>query len=264
MHAAENLSRAGLQVTLVEALGQVLPGYFDAEAAGLIEKTFAGQGVKVLTGTEAGRVSQSNGRCTLELESGQGVTGDILLVATGVRPNIDFLEGTGIEVDQGVLVDGRMRSTAPDVWAAGDVAQAPGFFERSTGLNPTLPNAVAQGRIAGMDMAQDPALKPFEGRIPMNTYGFFGHRAFAVGLSMQDGDADGVEVSRVSLPENTQYQKLVFQDDRLIGASGINCELDPGVLLQLIRRRVDLQDVRQAFADDPLGAGRVLMTKIWR
>ena len=168
------------------------------------------------------------------------------------------------EVDQGILVDDRMRSSVQDVWAAGDVAQAPGFFDSEKGLNPTLPNAVEQGRIAGMDMAQDPALKPFVGIIPMNTYGFFGHRAFAVGTSMQDEAADGLEVNRVSLPEKMQYQKLVLRKDRLIGASGIDSELDPGILLQLIRKRIDLQDVKQVFAEDPLGSGRVLMTKIWR
>ncbi|MBW2205818.1 MAG: FAD-dependent oxidoreductase [Deltaproteobacteria bacterium] len=196
--------------------------------------------------------------------SDQELAGDILIMATGVSPNIAFLEGSGVEVDQGVLVDDQMRSSAPDIWAAGDVAQAPGFFESEKGMNPTLPSAVEQGRIAGMDMAQDPELKPYEGRISMNTYGFFGHRAFAVGLNMQDETVKGVEVNKVSLPEDTLYQKLVLQEACLVGASGINSELDPGILLQLIRRRIDLQDVRQVFADDPLGAGRVLMTKIWR
>ena len=264
MHAAENLTKAGMQVTVVEALGQVLPGYFDAEAAGLIEKVFVAQGVKVLTGKKATRVAKSNGGCSLEMGSNPELAGDILIVATGVSPNIAFLEGTGVEVDQGILVDDQMRSSASDVWAAGDVAQAPGFFESEKGMNPTLPNAVEQGRIAGMDMAEDPALKPYEGRISMNTYGFFGHRAFAVGLNMLNETADRVEVNKVSLPENTQYQKLVLQEDCLVGASGINSDLDPGILLQLIRRRIDLQDVKQVFADDPLGAGRVLMTKMWR
>ncbi len=264
MHAAENLAKGGMQTAVVEALEQVLPGYFDVEAAGLIEKAFVDQGVNILTGTKATRVARSNGGCSLELQSGREVVGDVLMAATGVRPNIAFLEGSGVEVDQGILVDDRMRSSAPDVWAAGDVAQAPGFFEPEKGMNPTLPSAVEQGRIAGMDMADDPALKTYGGRIPMNTYGFFGHQAFAVGLSSHDEAADGVEIHKVALPGKTQYQKLVLQEDRLIGASGINSDLDPGILLQLIRRRIDLQDVKQAFADDPLGAGRVLMTKMWR
>lgn len=264
MHAAENLAKCGMQTAVVEALEQVLPGYFDVEAAGLIEKAFADQGVNILTGTKATRVARSNGGCSLELQSGREVVGDVLMAATGVRPNIAFLQGSGVEVDQGILVDDRMRSSAPDVWAAGDVAQAPGFFEPGKGMNPTLPSAVEQGRIAGMDMADDPALKTYGGRIPMNTYGFFGHQAFAVGLSSHDEAADGVEIHKVALPEKTQYQKLVLQEDRLIGASAINSDLDPGILLQLIRRRIDLQDVKQTFADDPLGAGRVLMTKMWR
>ena len=266
LHAAESLSKGGVQVTVVEALGQVLPGYFDAEAAELIEKVFLGQGVNILTGQDVTLAARSGNGCALTLGSGEALEGELLIVATGVTPNMAFLEGSSIETDRGILVDERMKSSAPDVWAAGDVAQAPGFFGPERGMNPTLPSAVEQGHIAGMDMAGDPALKPYAGRIPVNTYGFFDHRAFSVGLStLEEGEgAAEVEVNRVSVPEKIQYRKLVFRQNRLVGAAGINAELDPGILLQLIRKRIDLQDVKQAFIDDPLGIGRVLMTKMWR
>lgn len=267
MHAAESLSRGGVHVTVVEALGRVLPGYFDAEAAGLIEKVFGDQGIKILTGQEVRLAAGSEKGCTLGLGSGESLEGDLLIVATGVSPNMAFLQGAGLETDQGIMVDECMRSSAPDVWAAGDVAQAPGFFGPERGMNPTLTSAVEQGRIAGMDMAGDPALKPYTGRIPVNTFGFFDHRAFSVGLSTIEegpGGDDGVEVTRVSVPNKIQYRKLVFREDRLVGAAGINTELDPGIFLQLIRKRIDLRDVKQVFIDDPLAAGRVLMTKMWR
>jgi len=264
MHVAESLSREGVSVTVVEALGEVLPGYFDAEAAGLVKKVFQEQGIKILTGQEVRLAARSNGEYRVTLKSGGDLEGDLLIIAAGVTPNTGFLKGSGIETDQGILVDDLMRSSAPDVWAAGDVAQARGFFVPDKGMNPTLPNAVEQGRIAGMDMAGDPTLKPYSGRVPVNTYGFFDHRAFAVGLSTVQEGEDGVEVHRVSLPEKVFYQKIALRENRLVGAAGINSDLDPGILLQLIRRKIDLQDVQQAFMDDPQGAGRVLMTKHWR
>jgi hypothetical protein len=61
-----------------------------------------------------------------------------------------------------------------------------------------------------------------------------------------------------------RYQKLVFQDDNLLGAASIDTDIDPGVMLQIIRRRVDLADVRHKFAKEPQDTGRLLMSKLWR
>jgi NAD(P)H-nitrite reductase large subunit len=112
--------------------------------------------------------------------------------------------------------------------------QARGFFEPSKVLNATLPNAVEQGRIAGMDMVDDPALKVYQGAVSLNTYKFFGHRAFSVGMIRAE---EGCEVEKAVVPERFKYQKLVFKADHLVGASGINSDLDPGVMVQLIRRK---------------------------
>jgi len=265
MHAAENLAKAGLDVTIVEALPQVLPDYFDEDAAGMIQKVFSDEGIKVHTGSSVKQVSGSNGDRVVTLDSGEEISVDLLLISTGVRPVFDYLTEAGIEVDLGILVDDRMRTSAEDVWAAGDVAQAAGFFDSGKRLNGTLPDAVEQGRIAGMDMSGDPALKPYKGGISMNTYKFFGHKAFSIGLIKKgSASSDGLEVDRVSLPASQRYQKLVFQGDRLVGAVSINTDLDPGVMFEIVRRKVDLEDVKAQFADHPQETGRILMTKIWR
>jgi phenylglyoxylate dehydrogenase epsilon subunit len=116
-----------------------------------------------------------------------------------------------------------------------------------------------------MDMVGDSALKPYKGGIGMNTYKFFGHRTFSIGL-IKEGTtgSDGLEVDRVFSPASQRYQKLVFQDDRLVGALSINMDLDPGVMFEVIRRRIDLKDMKAQFVDHPLETGRILMTKVWR
>jgi phenylglyoxylate dehydrogenase epsilon subunit len=185
----------------------------------------------------------------------------LLVVATGVQPRLEYLKGSGVEVDEGILVDERMRTNVAGIWAAGDAAQARGFFESSKVLNATLPNAVEQGRIAGMGMAGDPALKEYPGAVGMNTYKFFGHRAFSAGMIREE---EGCEVEKTSLPESFKYQKLVFKDDHLVGASGINSDLDPGIMVQLIRRKAYLGDVKARFCASPVDVSRVMMTSIWR
>jgi len=261
LHAAENLARAGMRVVVVEALSQVLPGYFDEEASHLIQRAFTENGVKILLNEKASRVKASDGQIMLGLASGADLMAGLLVVATGVQPRVEVLKGSGVEVDQGILVDGRMRTSVSGIWAAGDVAQARAFFESSKILNATLPNAVEQGRIAGMDMVEDPALKEYPGAVGMNTYKFFGHRAFSVGMIRAE---EGCEVEKAAVPEIFKYQKFVFKGDHLVGASGINSDLDPGVMVQLIRRKAYLGDVKARFSTSPVDISRVMMTSIWR
>lgn len=238
--------------------------YFDGAAAGLIETIFAKHGVHIATGSPVANIAPSNGGCVVNLESGEALYGDILLLATGVRPRIAYLDGSGIETDMGVVVDATMRTSVADVWAAGDVAQAPQFFEPGKTVNATLPNAVTQGRIAGMDMVADPALKPYTGSSGLNTFNFFGHHAFSVGLATLTEPTETMEVNTTLLPSSVRYQKFVFENNRLVGVCAINGELDPGIMRELIQRRTDLNEVKERLVVAPRETGRLLMSALWR
>jgi phenylglyoxylate dehydrogenase epsilon subunit len=255
------MANAGLKVTVVEMLPQILPGYFDLQAAGLIQKVFMENGVKILTGSPVTHVTSANGACAVSLENGLDLSAHLLLVATGVRPRTSLLEGSPVKTDVGVLVDDRMRTSVEDIWAAGDVAQARSFLGPEKILNGIIPDAVEQGWTAGMDMAGDPSLKLYEGGIPMNTYSFFGNRSFSVGFTLPE---ESVEVDRIYSPAGMRYQKLLFGEGKLTGASAINMALDPGIIRQMIRRRVELGEMKGKFASSPLESGRLFMSKIWR
>ena len=264
MHTAENLARAGLEVTMVVRRQVSLFAYFDGAAARMIETIFSKNGVAIATGSGVAGIAPKGDGCEVKLESGEALSADLLLLAAGVRPRAGFLEGSGIDIDQGILVNESMRTNVDNIWAAGDVAQAPGFFDEGKTINATLPNASVQGRIAGMDMVGDPALKPYPGSSGLNTFNFFDNHGFSVGLATVTETTDNMEVNTIYLPSSRQYQKLVFKNDRLIGVSAINAELDPGVLRELIQREVNLAEIKDRFTSDPLNTGRLLMTKLWR
>ena len=264
MHAAENLAKGGAEVTIVEIQPHVLPGYFDAEASVIIERVFAAKGVRLLTGSQVTRITAQSKGCQATLGDGKQLDADLLLVATGVAPVMDFLDGSGIETDRGVLVDDWMRTSAGNVWAAGDVAQARGFFEDAKIINGILPDAVGQGRIAGMAMAGDTGAKPYKGGVPLNTYAFFGQQAVSVGVQEGAVGPAGREVHRQVDAEHAQYLKIVLKDGRLAGIFGINAAFDPGIMWELILRRIDLGAVKQAFLDSPQKTARMLMSKTWR
>jgi len=261
MHAAENLVKAGAKVTIVEMARQLTDGYFDATAAGLIEKAFTDNGARILTGSRVVKLAPSAIGATLTLENGTTLEADLLLVATGVKPNMDYLDGSQVEHDKGILVSDTMQTSVANVWSAGDCAQAKGFFTDARVMNAILPDATEQGRIAGMAMAGDPGLKTYPGGVPLNTYHFFGRHAISVGSSKVP---EGAEVVTRFDGTSGRYLKAIFKDGCLLGIYGVNEFFDGGVMCQLILRRVDLSAVKERFVANPLAVGRELMSKLWR
>ncbi len=260
LHAAENMAEAGLSVTVVEMQGHVLPGYFDAKASERIEAAFAGHGVKLLLGRKVVEAAALDGghSCRVMLDDGKAVEADLLLVATGVRPAVDWLDGSGVAIDRGVLVDEAMRTSVAGVWAAGDVAQAMDFHTGKPALIGIIPTAVEQGRIAGAGMADDPYRKDYPGGLPVNTYRFFGRVALSIG---QATATDGVEVSE---SDENGYRRIVLADNRLVGYASVDQPFDVGVMGELIRRRVDLSQCKDTFIARPADTGRRLMSEQWR
>lgn len=264
MHAAENLAQADVNVTVVEAMPHVLSANFDPTAAGIIQDAFHNENVRILTGCKVVEIKKSDGRTMVCIDNGEQIPTDFILVSTGVEPRTQFFKGSGIELDQGILVDETMKTNDPAIWAAGDVAQAKDFFFNKNQMNSTLPDAVAQGRTAGMDMAEDPALKTYPGGIGMNVFKFFGQRAFSVGLGRVPEPKGNYTVVKELAEENGQYRKFVFKDGKLTGALGINQNYDPGVMFRLIQERFDLGDLMAQFIDRPMETSRNIMTKLWR
>jgi phenylglyoxylate dehydrogenase epsilon subunit len=261
MHAAENLRKGGAEVTIIEIEPQVLPAYFDADAAAIIARAFTNAGVDVRVSTRVASVAARDGGFTMELQGGEPLAGDLLVVGTGVAPVIDYLQGTPVATDRGILVDDTMRTNVSDVWAAGDVAQARGFYTSAPVLNGILPYAVEQGRIAGMAMAEDPARETYRGGVPLNTYPFWGRHAVAVG---SNAAPPGAEVVRRLDAAEGRYLKIILDGNRLHGIFGVNEMFDAGVMWELILRRIDLAPVRERFLKRPNDTARALMSETWR
>ncbi|MBB4197893.1 FAD-dependent oxidoreductase [Rhodoblastus sphagnicola] len=259
MHAAEHLVEAGAEVAIVEMQEQVLGACFDAAAAAHIERAFVAHGARVLTGRRVIGLARRGTATDVRLDDGQTLEADLLLVATGVKPNMDFLAGSGVARDRGILVDDAMRTNVKDIWAAGDCAQAKNFHGGGPVINAILPVAAEQGRIAGMAMAGDPGLKPYPGSAPLNTYRFFGRHALAVGA----GDVPPGGAQRVRA-DDAGYLRVVIENGCLRGIFSVNHFFDAGVMRELILRRVPISDALDRLVADPLTTGREFMSRLWK
>jgi phenylglyoxylate dehydrogenase epsilon subunit len=259
MQAAQALGEVGLSVEVVEVMDQILPGYFDRKVAGIIRKSYESHRVTFHTSTHVEEVDKVKGNYLLGLREGKPLTAPLLFVAAGVRPNIDLLEGSGIKMDRGILVDKTMATNIPNIYAAGDVAQADDFWGIGKTNRPILLNAADQGKVAAASVLGEEVAHG--GNISMNLFHFFGNMAFSIGkVSPESKERSQIHQSDAS----GKYLKLVLEGDHLAGVMAVNVPLDPGVLLQLIRRRVSLGRDKREFLEKPTEMGRKLMCLKWR
>jgi len=255
MEVAIALAERGCRVTIIEKEPQLLPLYFDSEAERLIRTIFEDRGIKLLIGMEVSQVSRQNSQVTVSFKEGSPLTTDLLLTCTGVKSRIAMAEGSGLKVNQGILVDRHMMTSLPDVYAAGDAAEAPDFFTGRPGINQIIESAVDQGRVAASNMVGEAA--EYEGWISSNIFNFFGHTAFSAGLSMPANGS--YEVLEEKDQAKAAYRKLVFDEGRVVGAMLLNVDVDPGLLLYLIRKRVDVGDYKKLLLEQPREISRWLM-----
>jgi len=267
MHAAENFAHRGMHVDVIRARAKrnprILPNCFDEDCSGMIQKVFESHGVNFYLSDHAVRVSYERGEFIVTLSSGKALRAEMLLVCTGIKPRTGFLSNSGVKIDEGILVDHKMKTSVDHIWAAGDVAQAEDFFGPSKILNAILPDAVLQGKIAGADMSGGRLDSDYVGGISMNTFNFFGNHAFSVGINDSE-DGKKYRIEKTILPSGNIYQKMVFQGNVLVGMAAINSDLDPGIIMNLIKGRVDLEEGCAEFVSNPFNVSRRLMWKLWR
>ncbi|OGP73919.1 MAG: hypothetical protein A2V86_03610 [Deltaproteobacteria bacterium RBG_16_49_23] len=261
MHTAQSLAEAGLSVQVVELMDRILPGYFDPRATEMIRKVYESHRVRFLTSAQIESIAFRKGTYIVSISGTKTLEAPLLLVATGVVPNIEFLKGSGIEMDKGVLVDRAMKTNFPNIFAAGDAVQMEGFWGEGRVSQPILIHAVDQGRMAAASALGEKI--SHAGNISMNLFHFFGHLGLSIGLVSPNGE-DRFEMHRTFHPSKKHYLKLVFEKDILAGVMAVDFPLDPGVLLQLIRRRIPLDGGKKEFSRKPLEMGRKLMCKNWR
>ena len=242
----EALARSGANLTVVEAEDRMVPRMMDQTAGNLIKKWCEKQNVNVKTSARVSGVSQDGDKLRVSIDNGDTIAADLVVVATGVRSNVEFLGGSGVETDLGIKVDNHLKSTVDNIYAAGDVAQGPDFSTGGWDVHAIQPTAVEHGRIAALNMAGKDAL--YKGSLNMNVLDTLGLISFSFG-SWQGVDG-GDSVQRLD-EENFRYTLLQFKDDIMVGAVCLGRTDNIGVLRGLIQTRVRLGSWKEKLIADP-------------
>lgn len=216
-------------VTVVDMANRVLPSVLDEEGSAVVQKSLEEKGVKFCLGDSADCFTDGH---SVVLKSGKKLTFDKLVLAVGVRANIELVKDAGGECDRGVCVDNRQKTSLPHVYAAGDCADS---YDIAAGVNrilALLPNASYQGKTAGLNMAGGDAV--FDNAIPMNAMGLFGLHMITAGVyegECYEEKSDG------------KYKKLFYKDGLLKGFILIGDVARAGIYTSLIRNKTPLDNV---------------------
>jgi len=245
----EALAARGVELTVVEMGNRMVPRMMTEGAGGLIKKWCEKKGVKVFTSTKVVAIEKSGNSgnpLKVKLSNGESLNVGLVISATGVRPKIEFLEGSGIATDAGIKVDETMQTNIAGVYAAGDVAQAVEFYTGAQLVNAIQPNAADQARIAALNMAGNSTRS--QGTMAINVLNTLGLISSSFGQWM--GVAGGEHTELVD-EENFRYMHLEFKDDMVVGATSLGLTQHVGVIRGLIQGKIRLGEWKERLLKDP-------------
>lgn len=237
LDCTSGLLELGVNVTMVEMAGWLLSKQLDERAAKTYQDAFTAKGVKQYYGVgiseavlnEAGEIT------SVLLADGTEIPCDYVVVTAGVRSNVEFLEGSGIETSRfGLIFDETGKTSDDNIYGAGDVS----------GLSPIWPAAVKEGIIAASNMVGVPR-KMTDFFASKSTMNFLGIPSMSLGNVNPEDDSYSVEIRETK----DSYKKIVHKNGKITGAILQGDLAYGGILQQLIARKIDVTKVKKPIFD---------------
>lgn len=221
------------KVTMIEMGDRILPLQLDHYAANVYIERLKEEGVDFRFNVRAEKVivDENNNPVAIKLNTGEEVPGELIIACTGVRSNVGFLEGSGIECDKfGLIFNPKGETNVKDVYGAGDIS----------GRNPIWPTAVKEGLIAANNMCnKDIYMEDFFGS--KNTMNFCGVATMSLGTVIKPDDTykEAVEV------KGKDYKKIIHKDGVIYGAIVQGDLSYVGILTQIIKDKINVDRVKK-------------------
>ncbi len=255
IQAVDAFFRRGLKTAVIEMMPHVMPAMADEVSGTLVDEELRTAGLTVRCGVRATELLGKNGHITgVKVETGEVTPCQLLVMAAGVVPNVDFLEGTGVKMNRGLIVDDHQRASLEGIYAAGDVAETTDMLSGERVVNAIWPEALNQGRIAGLNMAG--VVSAYEGSMAMNVTAVLHIPVASIGLwNAKDGR---YQIREVRDDRTRLYRKLVFDGDQLVGAMLLGRFEDSGILHNMIRTRTTFTLKPRHLAPSTVRWGSVL------
>ena len=246
LEAGNGLRKAGLKVSVVEFFPRLLPRQMDVPGAAILQKEMEKMGFSFYLGAKTKDITSQGDKLFVNLEGGEKIPADLVLISAGVRPEVTLAKSIGLEIDKGVKVNDSMQTAIPDIYAAGDLIEHRGMFY---GI---WPASMEQGRVAGTVMAGGSA--QYNGTVMSNTLKVVGINLTAGG----DIDADA-KLESIVVQDAAQaiYRKFVIKDNILVGTILFGDNHGSDEVLAAIKNKKDVSALKADLAKPDFDCSRL-------
>jgi nitrite reductase (NADH) large subunit len=246
LEAGNGLRKLGIQVHVVEFFNRLLPRQMDTEGAALLQKQMENMGFSFYLGAKTRDITREGSGLAVNLESGEKIAADMVLVSAGVRPEVTLAKSLGLEIDKGVKVDDTMKTGIDDIYAAGDLIEHRGRFYG------VWPASMEQGVVAGLSMAGKQA--KYEGTVLANSLKVVGIDLVAAGEIDAEGKYEAIVKKDAA---GTMYRKIVLRDNKIIGSILFGNIAGSDAIQLAIKTEKDVSACKQGLADETFDFNRL-------
>jgi nitrite reductase (NADH) large subunit len=232
-----------LNVSVIESAPHLLPRQLDAEGSQVLQARLEAMGLHFLTDAATETILGNEAVRSVRLKDGRVVEGELVLISTGIRSQVELTRAAGLEVNRGLVVDEQLRTSAADVYAAGDVAEFEGI------VYGIIPAAVEQAQVAAANMVADGSAI-YSGTMPATTLKIAGIDLTCLGEATATGD-EFVVLRQVD-PATGVYRRLALRDGKIVGAILLGDTRNVQPLKQLIATGRDVSAYSDRLLDESL------------
>jgi len=246
---AASLRKLGQQVEVVEIFPRLLPRQLDQDGATILKDQIETRGINIVLDVKTEEILGQKTVSGILLDNGKKLSGNLVLISAGVKPNTDLAVGAGIKVEKGVVVDQCLKTSVNDVYAAGDVAE---FEGRVYGI---IPAAMEQAKIAAMNMLEKEK-QVYGGTIPSNTLKIVGIDLTSMGIVSPEGPR--YEEIRKIEKEKGVYKKIVLEQEKIVGAIILGDTKGVTSIKKLMDQETDVTKYKDFLLEDDFDYRRIL------
>ncbi|MCW4034477.1 MAG: FAD-dependent oxidoreductase [Candidatus Bathyarchaeota archaeon] len=235
------LRKLGQHVTVLEMHQRLLPRQLDQDGATILKSKIESTGINVVLDAKTAEIQGKKTGTEILLDNNQTISGDLVLLSAGIRPNTNLASTSGIKVNKGVIVNNHLQTSANDVYAAGDIAE---FESKIYGI---IPAAIQQANIAATNMLTTQQIN-YEGTIPSNTLKIVGIDLTSIG-NVNPDDKKLEELKKAD-PKKGIYKKLVLDNGVIVGAIFLGTTKGVTSITNLINQKTDITKYKKTILDE--------------
>ncbi len=243
IETATMLKTRGIKVTIVEMLPHILSRMIDTDLSKKVADILKEHGIELLLNDTVKSVTGKKIVTGVTLEKNK-LPCDMVVLSIGVTPNIEIIKSAGIKTNKGIIVNSQMQTNKKDIFAAGDIAEVREQIEGKQGSFAIWPNAIEQGRIAGLNMAGNST--EYIGAEVVNVLDVFNTPIVAMGRTSKEIGKCKV-ISRFT-PQTSK--KILLKNNKIIGLQFVGTIRNTGTFYSLMKKGSDVSTIIDRLLDD--------------